>query len=151
MKVGPKYIEPELYKKIIGVMPIPCVDAVIVSGNSFLLGERANKPAKGQWFVIGGRVIKGESLKAAIKRHVKTETGVSRLEIKKFLTTKATIFKDSAQGPSAHGINSVFLVEVKSKKIVATKENKKLKWFSSIDKKWHPYVKEVLNLAGFKQ
>jgi len=147
--MDPKHINPELYKKIVGVLPISCVDSVIVHGNSFLLGKRANKPAKGQWFIIGGRVWKGESLENAVKRHVKTETGAANVKIKKFLTTVATIFKDSAQGPSSHTINSVFLVEAKSKKFVATKENKELKWFSSIDKNWHPYVKNVLKLAGF--
>lgn len=149
MKVGPKHIENKLYRKILSVMPVPCVDAVIVNGNSFLLGKRANKPVQGEWCVIGGRILKGESLENAVKRHVRAEAEISGLKIKKFLATIPTIFRDSAQGPSSHTINSVFLVEAKSKKFKASKENKELRWFSKIDKDWHPYVKEVLKLAGF--
>ncbi|MBU6500529.1 MAG: NUDIX domain-containing protein [Patescibacteria group bacterium] len=148
--VSPKPIPEALYRKIVGVMPIPCVDAVIVRGKKFLLGKRINKPAKGQWFVIGGRVLKGESLEAAVRRHVQTETGISGVKVKKFLIAAPTMFKNSAQGPSSHTINSVFLVELSEKKLLLNNENEKLKWFSRIDKNWHPYVKNVLQLAGFK-
>jgi colanic acid biosynthesis protein WcaH len=148
--MGPECIPARLYEKILRVMPIACVDAVIVRGRSFLLGKRMNKPAKGKWFVIGGRVMKGESLERSIKRHVKAETGLTDLRIKKFLTAAAVIFKDSAQGPSSHAISSVFLVEMPTKILSPSKENKELKWFTRIDKNWHPYVKKVLKLAGFK-
>jgi len=145
-----KTIPEALYAKILDVMPIPCADAVLVSGKHFLLGKRNNRPAKGKWFLIGGRVQKGELLSDAIQRHIAREIGVKRMTIKKQLTTRETIFKDSAQGPASHSINTVFVVAIPYKKYVPPNdENAELAWFSKIDSRWHPYVKEALRLAGF--
>jgi len=146
------WIEPSLYKKILAAVPVPCVDAVIVNRNRFLLGKRINKPAKGQWWFIGGRIFKEELLQQAVARHIKEETGIAKIRIKRFLTTKETIFKNSAQGPRSHTVNSVFLVEVPYKNYLPPKnsENLQLKWFSKINKRWPAYVRKVLKLAGFK-
>jgi colanic acid biosynthesis protein WcaH len=139
-----------LYRKILRVMPVACTDAVIVHGRSFLLGKRTNKPAKGQWFFIGGRIFKGEALELAVKRYVRAETGLTGFKVKKFLATEATMFRNSAQGPSSHTINSVFLIEAPGRILFPSKEHKELKWFTRINKNWHPYVKKMLKLAGFK-
>jgi len=70
-------IPTEHYKKIIEVLPILCVDIIIKNHNGeYLLIKRANEPLKGQWWVIGGRVLKGESLEQAAKRKVKEEVGL---------------------------------------------------------------------------
>ena len=151
MRPESENIPESLYKKIIRVMPIPCVDAVIIKGDNFLLGKRTNKPARGQWFVIGGRIFIDEKLEEAIFRHIKKETGVKKIKIRKVLGTKEVVFKNSAQGPSSHAISTVFLVELsKDVAIPANAENSKLGWFSRIDRRWHPYVREMLRRAGFK-
>ncbi|MDA2932962.1 NUDIX domain-containing protein [Acidobacteria bacterium AH-259-D05] len=73
----------EQYKQIMGVMPILCVDAVIKNHDGeYLLVKRKNKPLKGEWWVIGGRVHKGETLEKAIIRKVKQELA---LDIKKLV------------------------------------------------------------------
>ncbi|XYB84552.1 NUDIX domain-containing protein [Vibrio parahaemolyticus] len=41
-----------------------------------LLGLRNNRPAQGFWFVPGGRVLKGESLKDAFLRLCQDEVGL---------------------------------------------------------------------------
>ena len=70
-------IPTEHYKKIIEVLPILCVDIIIKNHNGeYLLIKRANEPLKGKWWVIGGRVLKGESLEQAAKRKVKEEVGL---------------------------------------------------------------------------
>ena len=67
----------EHYKEIVEVLPILCVDVIIKNHNGeYLLIKRANEPLKGQWWVIGGRVLKGESLEQAAKRKVKEEVGL---------------------------------------------------------------------------
>jgi len=70
MTTRSKFIPEPLYKKIIEVMPIPCVDAIIVHKGKFLLGQRINKPLRDEWCFVGGRVRKGELLKDAVHRHV---------------------------------------------------------------------------------
>jgi colanic acid biosynthesis protein WcaH len=47
-----------------------------------LLGLRQNRPAKGYWFVPGGRVFKNETLSHAFTRILANETGLSEIDIK---------------------------------------------------------------------
>ena len=147
------WISDELYKKILEVMPVPCVDIVVAAGRGrFLLGKRKNKPACGTWWFIGGRIMKGESLERAALRHVKIESGISNATLVKILGARGTMFRDSAQGPASHTINTIFLAKVPYQKIVvpADSENSKVEWFSKIDKRWPSYIKDTLFLAGFK-
>ncbi len=151
MRKNRGYIPTPLYKKILEVMPVPCVDVAVVRGKRFLLGKRVNKPAKNTWWFVGGRITKGERLQEAVRRHVTAETGISRMKVKRFLTVEETMFPDSAQGPASHTINAVFLVEVPSESFLpGNGENSKLQWFSKIDSRWHLSVKRPLRLAGFK-
>jgi len=54
-------IQENLYKKILEYLPILCVDVIIKDLNgSILLIKRNNEPLKGEWWVIGGRVLHGE-------------------------------------------------------------------------------------------
>lgn len=65
------------YTQIIEVLPILCVDVVITNPcGEYLLIKRANQPRKGQWWVIGGRLLKGETLEQAVVRKVWEETSL---------------------------------------------------------------------------
>ncbi len=65
------------YTKIIEDLPIYCVDIIIKNDQEeYLLIKRNNEPKKGEWWVIGGRVLKGETTKDAAIRKVKQETGL---------------------------------------------------------------------------
>ncbi len=71
-------IPAEQYKQIIEVLPILCVDIVIKNTRGeYLLIKRANEPRKGQWWVIGGRLLKGETLEEAVVRKVWEETSLN--------------------------------------------------------------------------
>jgi colanic acid biosynthesis protein WcaH len=152
MKKKTAWVPEALYKKILAHVPLPCTDIVIMSRGKFLLGKRKNKPAQGTWWFVGGRVNKGERMEAAVRRHIKTETGVSKVKIKKQLGARETIFKNSAQGPASHTINVIFLAEIPYVPAVipADSENSEMRWFSKIDPKWPGYVKDMLKIAGFK-
>ncbi len=70
-------IPTEQYNQIIEVLPILCVDVVITNTRGeYLLIKRANEPMKGQWWVIGGRLLKGETLEEAVVRKVREETSL---------------------------------------------------------------------------
>lgn len=144
-------ISPALYRRILEVMPILCVDVVLACRGKFLLVKRKNKPAKGKWWLVGGRVFKNEKLHAAVARKVKEETGITNISIKKFLTARETLFRTSVLGPSTHSVNSVFLAEAVSPKGVRL-DNQSLdhRWFSRVNKNWPPYVKDMLRLAGVR-
>jgi len=67
-------IPEKIYKQIMDLMPILCVDAVIKNTNGqYLLVKRKNKPLKGEWWLVGGRVNKGETIEDAISRKVMEE------------------------------------------------------------------------------
>ena len=71
------FIPQDKYSEILEVLPILCADVLIQNkqGEYFLI-KRANEPKKGQWWVIGGRVLKGEPIKDAAIRKVREETGL---------------------------------------------------------------------------
>jgi len=65
------------YKKIIASIPILCVDLVLKDESGrYLLAKRTNEPLAGEFWVIGGRVLKGERAEAAARRKLKEELGV---------------------------------------------------------------------------
>jgi len=67
----------EQYKEILKVMPIFCVDVIIQNDRGkYLLVKRSNEPLKGKWWIIGGRVLKGETMEEAVIRKVRQETNV---------------------------------------------------------------------------
>jgi len=58
-------------------MPIFGIDLIIVlEEERVLMGKRLNKPAKGKFFVPGGRVYKDESRAEAFSRIINMETGL---------------------------------------------------------------------------
>lgn len=70
-------IPAEAYQEILEVLPILCVDIVIKNRKGeYLVVRRNNAPKKGEWWVVGGRVFKGEALKDAATRKTKEELNV---------------------------------------------------------------------------
>ena len=72
------WIEDALYAEIKKVMPIPCVDIVVErkSDGRVLLLKRNNEPLKGQWWLPGGRINRGEAVYEAAIRKLEEEAGI---------------------------------------------------------------------------
>lgn len=146
-----KFIPKKLYTEILKVIPVSCVDAVIVNRGAFLMGKRVNRPSKGKWMMPGGRVLKGETFERALKRKLKEEIGISKFSIVRQVWTGHTIHKTSEQGPGSHTINTVYLVKVPTRNIGnGDGQVSEFRWCTKIDKHWMPYVKEALRRAGFR-
>jgi colanic acid biosynthesis protein WcaH len=76
-------IPEEKYKYIIEVLPILCVDIMLKNDKGeYPLIKRGREPLIGHWWVIGGRVLKGEDLKGAAIRKVSEETGIAVNHVK---------------------------------------------------------------------
>lgn len=141
-------IEEKLYKKILDSIPICCVDIILFHKGKVLLAKRVNEPAKGEWWIPGGRVLKNEKLVDAAKRKAVEELG-TEIIIKNLIGTyEITFVKGPFEGikDGIHDISVNFLVELKDKnsRINLDKTNKEYKWIDKIDSDLHDYVKEVL-------
>lgn len=152
MEVVRKRIPAPLYRKIQGNVPIFCVDLVISNGKEFLLLKRKNRPDAGQWFFPGGRVLKNELAKDAAIRKLKEEAGLFSKNLKMLgfyeYLSKEGIFK----GVSTHTPCVAFLAKVSEKdknKVILSPQNEDFRWFSKIEKNFHPYLKKFLKIAGF--
>ncbi|TOG48146.1 hypothetical protein CGJ00_12225 [Vibrio parahaemolyticus] len=67
----------EIFSLVVRSTPLVSIDLVIENAQGqTLLGLRNNRPAQGFWFVPGGRVLKGESLKDAFLRLCQDEVGL---------------------------------------------------------------------------
>ncbi|MFD1646124.1 NUDIX domain-containing protein [Haloarchaeobius litoreus] len=64
------------WETVVRNVPIVSIDLVVRSADGIVLGERTNEPAKGEWFVPGGRVHKHERLVDAARRVASEELGV---------------------------------------------------------------------------
>lgn len=56
--------------------PQLAVGAIVMRNNKVLLVKRGRPPGEGLWAVPGGRVKLGETLKEAVEREVREETGL---------------------------------------------------------------------------
>ena len=62
---------------VVDAVPLVAMDLIIVRGSTeVLLGLRNNAPAKGQWFVPGGRIRKNEPMQEALARVAREELGL---------------------------------------------------------------------------
>lgn len=70
------FIPEYTYRKIQMNLPILCVDVLVRYRGKYLLVKRTEEPVKDVFWVIGGRVLKNESLRAAAKRKMREEIGL---------------------------------------------------------------------------
>ena len=69
-------LSPQDFKQVIKNTPLISIDLIVENPEGeILLGWRNNAPAKGYWFVPGGRILKDEHFEDAFSRIVKSETG----------------------------------------------------------------------------
>ena len=69
------------YATVIECVPILCVDIDLVTEidavtDGHVLFKRCNEPLKGEWWVLGGRIFKGETAIDAVRRKLKEEAGL---------------------------------------------------------------------------
>lgn len=71
------WLPDETFKSVIQHTPLISIDLIVRNEQGeVLLGKRVNAPAKGYWFVPGGRVRKNETLDDAFVRLVSEELGI---------------------------------------------------------------------------
>lgn len=92
------FLDEEKFHAVVAHAPLISIDLVIENAaGCILLGLRRNPPARGSWFVPGGRIRKGESLDRAFPRIALDEVGleISRASAQ-FLGVYEHFYEDSA-------------------------------------------------------
>ena len=131
------------YAHIVKHMPICCVDLVIQHKEKVLLIKRKDEPAKGEWSIIGGRVLKNETVEDAAKRKAKEEVGLDIKVIKK-IGIYETFYKKSAFNCSTHTINIGFLVRAKNTAVKLDPTSEGFKWIIKSENNMHKYAKQLI-------
>ena len=143
-----KPIPPEEWSVIIANVPIVSVDLLVEHDGGVLLGKRENEPAKGEWFVPGGTVLKNESRTDAVYRVADEELDES-VVIDEQLDTNEQFYDAS----EVEGINSKHYVatayrchfEATDPTITGDAQHEALKVFHPPLEDPHPYIERYLN------
>lgn len=134
------WIEESRYKEIQRIMPIPCVDLLVVHQRRLLLMLRNNEPAKNHWFTPGGRIHKGEKIEEAVKRVLTEETGLTPVKIEK----KGVM---SHVHPDIHTVTVYFRVDVENDNITLDEQHSEVRWITETEEFLHPFVKHMIKEA----
>jgi len=72
-----EWMAPQDFENVIRLTPLVAIDFIIRSPEGkILVGRRTNEPARGVFFVPGGRITKNESRSAAFRRISQEELGI---------------------------------------------------------------------------
>lgn len=82
-----EWLTNEEFSTVVRVTPLISIDLIVrTPDGKILVGRRTHEPAKGTYFVPGGRVTKNEKLAAAFRRISEQELGAAReMEAARFL------------------------------------------------------------------
>lgn len=137
---SPVYLPNREYGLALDALVITCVDVLFVQGKTFLLGKRRTLP-RHDWWLIGGRMMAGESPLVAVQRKVSEEAGLTiDSDRYQFLGAYSTCFAQRSQPPQEHGLHSLNLTywiqvstaEQQAISLTAT-EYADYRWFSPTD------------------
>jgi ADP-ribose pyrophosphatase YjhB (NUDIX family) len=115
-----RWIRDECWKDVLKKMPIPCVDVIVHRDREFLMGWRSIPPYKNVWALVGGRILRGESLRAAAVRHC-LKSGLRISEVQ-FIGVYPVMFH------SRHDITIGMAAVMRSGTLKPTQEMARYRW-----------------------
>ena len=147
-----EWIPDEVWSDIVEHVPIPSVDLLVVTDDGLLLAKRQNEPAKGEWFVPGGRIQKGEPLEEAVHRVAREELGVD-VVIEEELGVYDHLYEiaDVADVDGKHYVAHGYVVRPESDTITLDKQHSDAQYFD-LDAlpSVHQYVEAYLDGTTFE-
>lgn len=142
------WIPDDEWRTIVANVPIVSVDLVIRCDGGVLLGRRTNEPAKGNWFVPGGRVLKGEERLEAVHRVAEEELDIE-VEIVESLGAFEHRYESSdiVGVESKHYLASGYVVDVLSGQPDPDNQHDEFRVFQSPPESCHEYVCAYVDAA----
>jgi len=140
-----EHIDEKTWCSIVQSIPIPSVDLLVKCSGGILLGKRTNRPAKGEWFVPGGRIQKGEPQQEAVHRIAEEELGVE-ITIEQSLGTYDHFYdsSDVPEGGGKHYIAHAYSVSASDCRINGDDQHAEFKVFEDVPDLLHPHVKAYI-------
>lgn len=146
------WLPEETWETIVQHSPIVSVDLVVLADDGVVLGKRRNEPARGEWFVPGGRVHKGERLEAAVARVGRAELGVA-VDILERIGVYEHLWEagDVADAGGKHHVPVAYTVRVVEGELDADDQHEVVEAFASgeLPDNLHPYVEEYLSDSSY--
>ncbi len=142
------YIDDTAFKSIIAHIPLVSLDFVVKHQEKILLGKRINKPAKGCWFTIGGRILKNEKIRDSMHRITREELGMILTDSPSFVGVFEHFYDDSIyESASTHYVNLLYEVEVDDLPSLPNDQHDAYRWFSITEllesDSVHQYIKDI--------
>jgi ADP-ribose pyrophosphatase YjhB (NUDIX family) len=110
--------------------PLVGVGAVIVNNHRVLLIRRGQAPLLGEWSLPGGVLECGESLREAVAREAREETGLE-VETGEMLGVYERVIRDDKGGTRYHYVLLDFLCRPLSGDLKAGSDAAEVRWFTS--------------------
>ncbi|WP_232508570.1 GDP-mannose mannosyl hydrolase [Haloarcula marismortui] len=147
-RMDKNWITEEDWETIIANVPIVSVDLLVRYDEGLLFGKRTNEPAKGYWFLPGGRVEKGETRTEAVDRIAKQELGLS-VKIVESLGAFEHIYEtsDVAGVNTKHYLANGYVVKVDSGQLRTDDQHEDLQVFESIPDPLHQNIRAYLDTS----
>lgn len=143
------------YVDIHRLMPIICVDCVVLVDNKILMVKRKYDPMKNAWWFPGGRLYRGEKLRCAVGRIVKKETNIDLRGTPVLLGHGETEFVEDPFGHNqgTHTVNFVYASTISELSLMGVALDDHHITYSTFDFEevysgnMHPYIKRFVALA----
>lgn len=143
-----KDISADDWETIVANVPIVSVDLLVKYKGGLLLGKRTNEPAKGHWFIPGGRVQKGETRSEAIKRIGNEELGLD-VEIVESLGAFEHFYQSSDVDSvdTKHYLANGYVVDAVGGELQPDDQHAELRVFQSAPDPLHEHVRAYLEVS----
>ncbi|MGQ9624411.1 MAG: NUDIX hydrolase [Candidatus Bathycorpusculaceae bacterium] len=116
-----------MVKRLYPEQPVTGVGAVIVLDGKILLEKRKSEPGRGKWSIPGGLVELGESVKKAVVREVREETGLE-VENPELIDVVDDIIVDDNGEIKYHFIILDYFVKLGGGELNAADDAEELRW-----------------------
>lgn len=110
--------------------PFVGVGAVIAEGGCVLLIKRGHAPAMGEWSIPGGAMEIGETVREAVMREVREETGLF-VEAKNLLGVFDRVLRDPSDRVQFHYVLIDFLCTPTGGQLKAGGDAAEARWFTA--------------------
>nr|WP_067286623.1 GDP-mannose mannosyl hydrolase [Marinobacterium profundum] len=143
------WLDSKVFKSVVASTPLVSIDLVVENEQGeILLGQRINRPAKGDWFVPGGRIQKNESLDAAFVRLTTEELGLALersgarlLDVYEHFYDDS-VFEPGIDGPSTHYVVLGYHLKIAQAQLLKlpTGQHSGYRWWRQADMLSSPQV-----------